>query len=125
MADRDVDRMFTLPITADPATVARIMWPLETTGRLELLGVPRSMAARAVGPAVRATPMSLILLAEMIVRREPAAQTAVGRAVRVTPMSLTLPAEMIVRRELAAPRSMAARAVGRVVVATTSRPTQM
>jgi hypothetical protein len=122
MADRDVDRMFTLPITADPATVARIIRPLETTGRLELLGVPRPMAARVVGPAVRVTPKSLILLAEMIVRREPAAQTAVGR---VTPMSLTLPAEMIVRWELAAPRSMAARAVGRVVVATTSRPTQM
>jgi hypothetical protein len=87
MADRDVGRMFTLPITADPATVGQTMWPLEATGRLGLQAVLRFVAARAVarvtvrnstavGQAARVTPMSLTLLAETIGRLEPATTTS-------------------------------------------------
>src|SRR6202166_3044069 len=89
MADRDGGGMFTLPIMADPPTVAQIMWPLESTGRLGLQAVLRFAAARAVarvtvrnstavGRAARDTPMSLTLLAETIGRREPAVSTPVA-----------------------------------------------
>jgi hypothetical protein len=92
MADRDVGRMFTLPIMAEQAAVARIMWPLEATGRLEREAVLRFVAARvaarvtvrnctAVGRAARVTPMSLTLLvAGTIGRREPAVSTPVAAA---------------------------------------------
>jgi hypothetical protein len=55
MADRDVGRMFTLPIMADPATADQIMWPLEATGRLGLQAALRFVAALAAATASRLT----------------------------------------------------------------------
>jgi hypothetical protein len=99
-----VARMLTLPIAADPATVGRIMRLLATTGRRELLVALRFMGVRAV--------------ALVTVRNSTPAGRLVHRAARVTVSRRTLPVEAIVRREpvAAVPRPMAVTAAGQVVL---------